>query len=107
MCLGEGCQAVHSLIEALAVSRSKLVAQQLHLKHGQIHSEEGIKGLAVGYLRRKLSITAIKAQCLSLLGRLESLGHGSITAAGRRARVSEQEIFSANVRKVQTATPCQ
>ena len=85
---GEGSQAVYSLVGALAVKGMPL-------------SEEGVKGLAVGYLKRKISITAIKAQCLSLLGRIEGLGHGAIAAASRRNRVAGQERIWANERRAQ------
>ena len=98
---GEGSQAVHSLVESLAVSRSKVAIPQLRSKKGMILSEEAVKGLAVGYIRRKLSITAIKAQCLSLLGRLEGLGHGAAAAAGRRRRAAEQEKIWAQERRAQ------
>ena len=98
---GEGSQAVHSLVEALAVSRSKVAIPQIRSRRGAVLTEEGIKGIAVGYLRRKLSITAIKAQCLSLLGRLEGLGSGAAAAVGRRARVAEQERLWANERQAQ------
>ena len=92
---------MHALVEALAVSRAKVATPQLRSKKGLPLSEEGVKGLAVGYLRRKLSITAVKAQCSSLLGRIEGLGHGAIAAAARRNRVAEQERIWANERRAQ------
>ena len=98
---GEGSQAVHALVEALAVSRAKVATPQLRSKKGLPLSEEGVKGLAVGYLRRKLSITAVKAQCSSLLGRIKGLGHGAIAAAARRNRVADQERIWANERRAQ------
>ena len=55
----------------------------------------------MGYLRRKLSVTAIKAQCLSLLGRLEGLGNGASAAASRRVRAAEQERIWAHERQAQ------
>ena len=58
-----------------------------------------MKGLAVGYIRRKLSIAAEKAQSHSLLGRLEDLGPGASAAAGRRRRALEQERLWARERQ--------
>ena len=37
-----------------------------------------------------MSVAAVKAQCFSLLGRLEGLGSGAVTAAGRRRRALER-----------------
>ena len=60
-------------------------------KRGNILTEEGIKSLAVGYIQRKLGIAAVKAQCYSLLGRLEGIIPGAVSPAGRRQRAEEQE----------------
>ena len=48
--------------------------------------------MAVSYVRRRVSVAALKGQCISLLGRLEVLGPGTAAAAGRRrwAQVQEQ-----------------
>ena len=58
-----------------------------------------MKSLAVGYVRRKLSVAAVKAQSHSLLGRLEGLGPGSAAAAGRRNRAMELERLWARERQ--------
>ena len=79
---GEGSEAVHRLVDALATSRVRVAGPQRGRKG--IRSEEGERSVVVGQIRRKLSLAAIKAQCSSLLGRLESLGPGSSAAAGRR-----------------------
>jgi hypothetical protein len=42
--------------------------------------------MAVGYIRRRLGVVAVKAQCLTLFGRLDSMGHPVVIAAGRRRR---------------------
>ena len=55
--------------------------------------------MAVGYIRRKLGIVAVKAQCLSLLGRIDGLGPGAVAAQGRRKRAEEQERMWARERK--------
>ena len=95
---GEASQATHQLVEELASSRARIADSQRG-RRGQILSEEGVKGLAVGYIRRKLSIAAVKAQSHSLLGRLEGLGPGAVAAAGRRARAMEQERLWARERR--------
>ena len=88
---GEVSQATHQLVEELATSRARIADPQSRGRRGQTLTEEGIKSIAVGYIRRKLGIAAVKAQCHSLLGRLEGLGPGATTAAGRRRMAAEQE----------------
>ena len=95
---GEASEATHQLVEALATSRAS-VAPQTRGRKGQTLTEEGLKSLAVGYLRRKISIAAVKAQSHSLLGRLEGLGPGSAAAAGRRNRAMELERLWARERQ--------
>ena len=53
-------------------------------RRGMVRSEEGEKSIAVGYIRRTLSLAGIRAQSHSLLGRVEGLGRGLTTAMGRR-----------------------
>ena len=98
---GEASEATHQLVEALATSRAS-VAPQTRGRKGQTLTEEGLKSLAVGYLRRKISIAAVKAQSHSLLGRLEGLGPGSAAAAGRRNRAMELERLWARERQAHT-----
>lgn len=45
---------------------------------GDSKSEEE-KALAVSYIRRRVSVAAVKGQRLSLLGRLEVLGPGTVS----------------------------
>ena len=78
-------------MEAIVTSRAKVADPQTRRKKGYILSPEGVKSLAVGYIRRKLSVAAVKAQSLSLLGRFEGLGSSATTAAGRRAKAFEQD----------------
>ena len=47
---------------------------------GDSKSEEE-KAVAVSYIRRRVSVAAVKGQRLSLLGRLEVLGPGTAAAA--------------------------
>ena len=87
---GEASEATHHLVELLATSRARVAQPQSRKKGGDM-TEEGIKSLAVGYIRRKLGVAAVKGQCHSLLGRLEGMGPGAVSAAGRRKRAEEQE----------------
>ena len=96
---GEASQATHKLVEALATSRAQVGEPQARSRKGDILTEEGVKALAVGYIRRKLGIAAVKAQCLSLLGRLEGLSPGATSAQGRRRRAEEQERIWSRERK--------
>ena len=96
---GEASESTHRLVEALATSRARVAEPQARGRRGKSLTEEGVKALAVGYIRRSLSIAAIKAQCHSLLGRLEGLGPGAVTAAGRRSRAVEMERLWARERR--------
>ena len=87
---GEVSEATHNLIEILATSRVRVAEPQTD-KKGRQMSEEQSKAQAVSFIRRRLSLAAIKAQCHSLLGRLEGLGPGSTGAAKRRKFALEQE----------------
>ena len=85
---GEVSEATHQLIEALATSRVRVAGPQRG-RGGYMRTEEGEKSVIVGYIRRMVSITSIKAQCHSLLGRLEALGVGAPAARGRRKETLE------------------
>ena len=54
-------------------------------RSGLVRTEEGKKSLVVRYIRKMESITSVKAECFSLLVRLESLG-GTGDAAARWRR---------------------
>ena len=95
---GEASQATHQLVEDLASSRAKIAQPQSRGRRGQVLSEEGVKSLAVGHIRRKLGIAAVKAQCHSLLGRLEGIGPGATAAAGRRSMADDQDRLWARER---------
>ena len=88
---GEASEAVHRLVDAMATSRASVADPQARKKGGKVMTEEGVKSLAVGFIRRRLGVAAVKAQCHSLLGRLEGMGPGAVTAANRRRRAAEQE----------------
>eukprot|EP00092_Neocalanus_flemingeri_P000223 GFUD01000239.1.p1 GENE.GFUD01000239.1~~GFUD01000239.1.p1 ORF type:complete len:104 (+),score=30.09 GFUD01000239.1:232-543(+) len=74
----------------MATSRVKVALPQTG-RSGVARSEEGEKSLAVSYIRRRVSVAAVKAQCHSLLGRLEVMGPGTAAAAGRRWDAMAQE----------------
>ena len=56
-----------------------------------IRSEEGEKAVVVGQIRKRVLVTAVRAQCHSLLGRLKIICRGSPAAAGRRRFAEEHE----------------
>ena len=60
-------------------------------RKGVVRSEEGEKSIAVSFIRRTLSLAAIRAQSHSLLGRMEGLGRGVTAAMGRRKEALELE----------------
>ena len=96
---GENSEATHRLVDMLATSRARVADPQARGRRGQTLSEEGVRAIAVGYIRRKISIASVKAQCHSLLDRLEVLGQGANAAAGRRKRALEQERLWARERR--------
>ena len=73
---GEARQATHNLVEVLASSRARVADPQARSRRENEMTEEGVKGLAVGFIRRRLGVAAVRAQCHSLFGRLEGMGPG-------------------------------
>ena len=69
-------------MEQLATFKSEVAEPQSRAK-GRLH-KEGLKSMAVSYVRRHLSVAAVKAQCLSLLGRIEVMGPGTNMLVERR-----------------------
>ena len=55
----------------------------------------------VGYVRRRLSITAVKQQAKLLLDRLQLLGDGAAAAAARRQRAVQLEQAAVRERMAQ------
>ena len=78
---GEVSEATHTLIADLATNRVR-VAGPSRGKRGFIRSEEAERALAISSLRRHLGVATVKAQCHSLVGRLESLGVGATASVG-------------------------
>ena len=85
---GECSEDVHTLIEAIATSRVRVAGPQGR-RRGYLCTEEGEKSVIVGQVRQMVSTAAVKAQCYSLLGRIESLGTGAAAARGRRQEAKE------------------
>ena len=85
---GEVSEDTHSLLTAIAKSRVR-VGGPSRGRLGKERSEKGEMSVVMGHLRRTLSVTNIKAQCLSLLGRLDSLGPGAAAARNRRQQAAE------------------
>ena len=53
-----------------------------------LRSEEAERAVAISHLRIQLGVATVRAQCTSLLGRLEVLGPGAAAAAGRRQQAA-------------------
>ena len=86
----EVSEPVHRLIDQLATSRVTVAGPQKG-RRGLERSNEGERAMVVGMLRRKLSVAGVKAQCSSLLGRLQVIGPGMGPAANRRAHALYQD----------------
>ena len=82
---GEASQAVHQLIDTLANSRVSVAGPQ-RAKRGVERSVEAERALAVGHLRRRISVTACRAQCHTLLGRLQVLGPNGLQKMAARTK---------------------
>jgi hypothetical protein len=87
---GEASQATHNLIHHMATSRVQVAGPQRGRK-GQFRAEKAEVSLATAFLCRTLSVTAVKVQAFSLLGRLEGLSEEASSAAGRRTFALQQE----------------
>ena len=80
---GEGSDDLHALINHLAISRVRYAGPQLG-RRGQLRSEEAELALTTTFLRRSLSVCAVRGQAQVLLGRLEVIAPGGAAAAQRR-----------------------
>ena len=96
--LGEVSEDTHKLVDVLATSRAR-VAEPLSSRRGGNLTEEGVKSLAVGHIRRKLGVAAVKAQCITLFGRLDSMGPAAVIATGRRRRALDLKRIWAKERR--------
>ena len=87
---GEVSEPCHALLAHLATSRVR-VAGPTRGRRGLERSEEAERAIAISSLRRKLGVATVRAQCHSLLGRLETLGPGTAAASNRRWQAAEEE----------------
>ena len=87
---GEVSEGWHSLLAALATNRVRVAGVQRG-RRGMPRTEEAERAIAISSLRVRLGVAAVRAQTVSLLGRLEVLGPNSAAAAGRRRQVAELE----------------
>ena len=88
---GEASEATHNLVDHMATSRARIAEPQTRKRGAKRLTEEGIKSMAVGFIRQRLSVAGVKSQCMSLTGRVESMGPGAKSAANRRSGAIEQE----------------
>ena len=83
---GEGSEDLHSLVQAMATSRVASVG----LARGRPGTEAEL-GLVVGQIRRRLSVTSVRAQADSLMARLLLVGEGVVQADRRRQWAAREE----------------
>ena len=81
---GEASQPVHQLVDSIATSRVSVAVPQRG-RMGVERSVAGERAIVVGQVRRKLSIASVRAQCISLHGRLELIGTGLAETAARKS----------------------
>ena len=81
-------EKTHALLNIMATSRVR-VAGPLTGRKGMLKSKEGERAMAMGYLRRTLSIAIIEAQSLSLLGRLAKARRMQATDLEEQGRVQQ------------------
>lgn len=79
---GEGSKDVHKMVDIFAKSRLKF--QRLQEGRPTESGSQNELALIVGQIRRKLSVTAIKAQVRCLLSRLHQVGPGNKQLAKKR-----------------------
>jgi hypothetical protein len=87
---GEVSEATHALVATLATSRVR-VAGPTRGRGGLLRSEDAERAVAVSALRCRLGVMAVRCQCSSLLGRLETMGLGGAAAVGQRRKSAELE----------------
>ena len=87
---GEASQPVHQLMNAMATSCVTVAVPQ----GGRVGVERSVAGeraIVAGQLCCKISIAAVRAQCITLHGRLQLIGMGLSGAAARRAGAQAME----------------
>ena len=97
---GEASTDVHELVQRITQARVEVASLQPH-SQGRAKSREAQLASLVGYVRRRLSITAVKQQAKLLLDRLQLLGDGAAAAAARRQRAVQLEQAAVRERRAQ------
>ena len=87
---GEVSDHWHQLLAALATRRVQVTGVQRG-RRGLLRSEDAERAVAISSLRRWLGVATVKAQCTSMLGRLEVMGPGTGAARGRRRQAATLE----------------
>ena len=87
---GEVSDHWHQLLASLATRRVQVAGVQRG-RRGILRSEDAERAVAISRLRIKLGVATVRAQCTSLLGRLEQLGPGAGAARGRRRQAAHLE----------------
>ena len=95
---GEASDDLHSLIHHLALSRVRYAGPQVG-RRGQLRTEEAEIAITTSFLRKSLSVCAVRSQAKLLLGRLDVLGPGAAAAALRRNNVLHLERRLAQQRR--------
>ena len=80
---GEASDDLHSLIHHFAASRVQYAGPQKG-RRGQLRSVEAEITLSTSFLRKTLSVCAVRGQARVLLGRLDVMGPGAAATAMRR-----------------------
>ena len=87
---GEVSDHWHQLLTALATNRVQVAGVQRG-RRGLLRSEDAERAVATSILRKRLGVATVKAQTMSMLGRLEVLGPGAGAARGRRRQAAQLE----------------
>ena len=95
---GEASDDLHSLLHHLAVSRVRYAGPQVG-RRGQLRTEDAEIALTTSFLRKSLSVCAVRSAARLLLGRLEVIGPGGAAAALRRNNALQLERRWANQRR--------
>ena len=72
----------------------KIIDVVLHKRFGNppsLQGEEADQSIVISSIRRRISVGAVRVQVCSLVGRLNKLGPGMKSAAGRRREAIEME----------------
>ena len=93
---GEGSEHLHNLVQSLAECR----VSSIGLARGQPCSENEL-AMAIGQVRRRLSVASIRATSNCLLTRLTLIGEGARQAAKRRGWREREELLMRHEREAQ------